>query len=370
MANWPWSELGIRETVDRDEIHAAYRKKIDRLNISSPISAFTRLSEAREKALFLAAQRGVRTSDPAPFEAKANVDPLPEITEDAKPDSEVDQGAVGRVLVAKFPSQGLESARDGGRLSDLATRLDRLRLVIVLVFGAAYLIFKIFNGVFGEARISDWASPRLETREKVMADPETRQRLSAILPELFGPGYSIDDLAGDQRMLVASLANGLGGPFGESDLDNARSNLRTLVVHSRPSMSREMLLDASEVYLVWLKSADRAGDGSCRDVTGHSFYDGLPVLSDTDLDQEQAFLREFARSDAVEFDGDLNNRETPPIPSWAEPQAIAKSGLDAAQLNKALADLTDPNNCKAHIAVLETLLAQPKDAPRDLLEVI
>ncbi|MEL6238414.1 MAG: hypothetical protein AAFQ90_07445, partial [Pseudomonadota bacterium] len=56
--SWPWSALGLSETVDREAIHAAYaarRAELDSANMR--ISAFAELTEAREKALFFAAEK-------------------------------------------------------------------------------------------------------------------------------------------------------------------------------------------------------------------------------------------------------------------------------------------------------------------------
>ncbi|MEO0591870.1 MAG: hypothetical protein AAFZ11_15115 [Pseudomonadota bacterium] len=70
---WPWSALGLEETADREAIHVAYarcRAQLDAENMR--ISAFAELTEAREKALFLAAelrreaQRRGETVSPAP----------------------------------------------------------------------------------------------------------------------------------------------------------------------------------------------------------------------------------------------------------------------------------------------------------------
>ncbi|MEO0641920.1 MAG: hypothetical protein AAFY47_00695 [Pseudomonadota bacterium] len=57
-SSWPWSDLGLGETVDREAIHAAYaarRAELDSANMR--ISAFAELTEAREKALFFAAEK-------------------------------------------------------------------------------------------------------------------------------------------------------------------------------------------------------------------------------------------------------------------------------------------------------------------------
>ncbi|MEM7666920.1 MAG: hypothetical protein AAF250_13770 [Pseudomonadota bacterium] len=54
---WPWSALGIAETVDKAAIRAAYDAKRAELDAEAMrISAFAELTEAREKALFLASE--------------------------------------------------------------------------------------------------------------------------------------------------------------------------------------------------------------------------------------------------------------------------------------------------------------------------
>jgi len=67
---WPWSALGIDPTADRETIYEAYATRKAALDAQvMRVSAFAELSEAREKALFLAAEmrRAVeRGEEPSP----------------------------------------------------------------------------------------------------------------------------------------------------------------------------------------------------------------------------------------------------------------------------------------------------------------
>jgi len=97
---WPWSSLGLAPTSDREAIHTAYtaRKAVLDAQVMR-VSAFAELSEAREKALFLAAEmrRAVKRGEepepvslpspprgvvvaPSPEKAPAEPEPEPEIT--------------------------------------------------------------------------------------------------------------------------------------------------------------------------------------------------------------------------------------------------------------------------------------------------
>jgi hypothetical protein len=85
--DWAWAKLGIASTPDKDAIHAAYAAKRAELDAEAMrISAFAELTEAREKALFLAselqrdAERSGETS--ASREAEPSEEP---VTEEAPP---------------------------------------------------------------------------------------------------------------------------------------------------------------------------------------------------------------------------------------------------------------------------------------------
>ncbi len=84
---WPWAALGLPETVDREAIHAAYaarRAELDSANMR--ISAFAELTEAREKALFLASEKRreaarsgeVKETPPAPPPRAPTAPPAPD----------------------------------------------------------------------------------------------------------------------------------------------------------------------------------------------------------------------------------------------------------------------------------------------------
>ena len=92
---WPWSALGLTETSDREAIHAAYaaRKAVLDAQVMR-VSAFAELSEAREKALFLAAElrrsveRGEAEEPPPPV-----ITPPPPAPAPVPPPVEVDPRA-------------------------------------------------------------------------------------------------------------------------------------------------------------------------------------------------------------------------------------------------------------------------------------
>lgn len=222
--------------------------------------------------------------------------------------------------------------------------------------------------------VSDTLMDALDSKEfgdtelREPEDPALAARAEAIVPDLFGSDYTFEDVrdydAGFARELMAAIAR----QDGPGDLESARVFTRTVIVQSRANMAPDQLLEASDVYLRWLRAAQAQGAGACREVTSHSFYEGVPTLRGEDEEAEQRLLRSLIESVWLEYDGEIHNRELPPPPRWAEVAAAESSGLSPATLRAALGDLTHPERCTAAIHVLDALLARPKIAPATFLE--
>ena len=76
---WAWAKLGIASTSDKDAIHAAYAAKRAELDAEAMrISAFAELTEAREKALFLASELQREAERSGNASAADKVEPIEE----------------------------------------------------------------------------------------------------------------------------------------------------------------------------------------------------------------------------------------------------------------------------------------------------
>ncbi len=83
--DWAWAKLGIAPTCDKDVIHAAYAAKRAQLDAEAMrISAFAELTEAREKALFLASELQREAERSKETNASSDAEPSEEVVvEDA-----------------------------------------------------------------------------------------------------------------------------------------------------------------------------------------------------------------------------------------------------------------------------------------------
>ena len=80
-------------------------------------------------------------------------------------------------------------------------------------------------------------------------------------------------------MSLAGLAQDLGADT--ESFDEARSRLRITILAARRVASREQALGIAELHLAWLLSAREAGAGDCLEVTGKSFFGGVPHMCGT-----------------------------------------------------------------------------------------
>lgn len=340
MRGWPWSELRIGRTSDIDAIQAAYEARLSRLSLSSPPDAFTRLAAARKDAMEDAAGKAVRRQCEPPPMRMARGEPHRLVS-----------------LVERALAKAARSPR--------------------LIAGAGFFILFVLMQVFNpphEAPLppaSDGRDPQEAVRVVIppdpLEDPALLARAEAVVPHLFGEGYGIDWVRARNSAFAGRLLSEAVRGNRESDLDNARSYLRTSVVRSRRELDPAGLRSASGMYLVWLRTAQAEGGDACRDVTGHSFFDGIPHLSEEDRLVEQGFARAWlTMADGAAIFGETSPPDQP-IPPWAMDRVRERTGLAAPEVRAALADYADPRRCRVTIALVEAMLERSEDAPAALL---
>ena len=126
---------------------------------------------------------------------------------------------------------------------------------------------------------SGWPSSALgidETADKDVIRAAYVERRAGL-----GDGGSISAFADltaarEKALFLAGLAQDLR--TGAESFEEARSSLRMTILAARRVASREQALGIAELHLAWLLTARRAGNGDCREVTGKSFFDGVPHM--------------------------------------------------------------------------------------------
>lgn len=413
MADWPWSALGIGETSDKEAIRAAYAARKAELDKAMQISAFARLTEAREKALFLAsemlreAERGHRgpagrpsVVAPPPIADHAPPPVPPEIalpeaeeldpedfkpapadttaleTERPEPEPEPEAGAraqpVSQVPAAEYvdPSFGqpnrivLRRPESSVRSSRSASK-DRTSSGIVVL--ALLLV-----AVFALTEFAEYAADRPDPSERVAQDlqdrasPENLAEADRLLIETFGADATVDYVGEREPGLAAGV---LGEVVrGDDPRFRLREELRVGILSARVIADRETLIAIDRLYLDWLRAARDLGNGNCREVLSRSFFEGIPQLSGETAVRERQVARDLL--DRGWLRPQLEEEEGYTIPEDIAAAVTAETGLSVTEIAQALGDETHPAACDARIAVVEAALADPDEAPTALLRAI
>ncbi|MDP4573661.1 hypothetical protein Q9K02_00730 [Qipengyuania sp. G39] len=409
MAEWPWSALGIGETSDKEAIRTAYAAQKAELNKAMQISAFARLTEAREKALFLASEmlRAAERGDCGPAGRPSVVAPppiadlapppvppeiaLPEAeeldAEDFRPAPvdataletesparapETGSGRIPRLPVAEYVDPSFEQAGRlvVGRPKDVAQssgapskeRTSSGCVVLVLLLVA----------VFAFTEFAEYAADRSDPSERVVQDLQDRAssedlaEADRLLAEALGADATVAYVGEREPRLVAGVLGNI--MRGNDPHFRLREDLRVGILSARDIADRETLIAIDRLYLDWLRAARDSGNGNCREVLSRSFFEGIPQLSGESAVRERQVARDLL--DRGWLRPQLQEEEGYTIPEDIAAAATAETGLSVTEIARALGDETHPAACDARIAVVEAALADPEEAPTALLRAI
>ncbi|MXO60343.1 hypothetical protein GRI89_12420 [Altererythrobacter salegens] len=268
-------------------------------------------------------------------------------------------------------ASGYEPVPSADQFESWTGAIKNFRLAIGIAFFAIYLVISVFRFLSGTE--SGRNGPDGEVHQVVRLEPSGYQspatlpaseEIDPIVSALFGDGYDFDWLLSKDRNFARALVR---EAFYDREpghaVTNARAYLRISIVRTRSRLDPKLSLDAARLYRTWLQVAQNEGNSACRDVTGVSFFDGIPHLDEAQLAREQAFARRW-----VEATGQLpqhwlpGDAPRPALPRETMEQAEAATGFNREEMIAALGSETDARRCPATIALLDALLERPEDA--------
>ena len=383
-ADWPWSVLGIAPTDDKNAIVQAYARQKADLPAAAPISVIAGLTEAREKALFIAAQQHkARSADSYDKSTRQDggsaadrravpsdaASPGPALTGPPQPA----RGAAASVALSSPEPTSIHLPPLASR--HLPSNQRTTTVVGLLVFCSIMLLAWLFLRYVENERvyIEEVGSARPSVdRIGLPDDPTTdfsradMQALDRVVGDLFGADKTYQDLAQEQPFFARRLAADIKA-YPE-DPHAGRSLVRYWIMEQRDQLSREHALAASRLYLDWLIAAEAQGGEWCREVTGRSFFDGVPAVSEDVLTRERSLAWQLAQRDyAILY---RESARPARLPDWARADASVSLGLPSAAIDKALSDETQPQRCAVTIALLRAMLARPQDVSARTLALL
>lgn len=82
---------------------------------------------------------------------------------------------------------------------------------------------------------------------------------------------------------------------------------------------------------------------------------------------ERALLWHLARARLLDPEYTASRDQTMPLPPWAGPAVAQRTGLPAERINAVLKGEETGDTCAVPIALIDTLLSRPDEAPIELL---
>lgn len=312
------------------------------------------------------------TSSPAeePVPQQETVDPRADETADLQPPPADQIRSEGRVRIYA-DRESLQQARSALWLNDDLPRppqpmVPRRRnktfagcIVLVIVAVVALVAIALRTGpIKRDVPINiNMSGP---TPEDV--DP---RKLDAMARELFGSDVGANEVG---RRNMEMFSRIYGAARDEGDIDEARGFLRTAMLDARRGMDPADLDAISRLYLQWLKQAEAEGPGLCREVTGRSFFDGVPHMDTESIEAERALARTLLlERHRLSL---KTTADKPPLPDGLMEAVSRRTGLSANQIDVARRTEADPARCRVTIAILEEMLGGKSEAPRVILETL
>ena len=424
MADWPWSDLGIRETADKEAIREAFALRRAALGAGLPISAYAGLTEAREKALFLASEmqrESQRADRAATSETPTGSASPPEdrnashsfgLSAPTRPSS--DPNSRNSVILKRLsfdepedrpatyvdPSyreetegahayrrtqiaderiefrEALASVRAFAKAQFHAhtSREQRIWLKRIWPLGIlAFLAFTVVSAREDEPVTKLVAQPVAEhcinEGEKTLCFEDTfvsssqlpsGAHLDELTAEIFGPDVSADSVARINPQFYQYMRT----VFAREGVDGMRAELRREALRWRDRLPVGDVIAINRLYLDWLRTSRAAGGSQCLEVATWAFFDGVPAMEEQAIVRERAVMKRLLHNAGVGVRPEIYGRFL--LPDDIAARAGEPLGFTGPQAASALKDAADPANCDVRIELLKIMLDDPSAVSRDL----
>ena len=206
-------------------------------------------------------------------------------------------------------------------------------------------------------------------------DRVPREDLDTIAAETFGTGVAMADVQAADPSL---------NDFLYAVIDRDRTDETSVAVLSERSVQRvrEMTATAMEdaprddlVEILKLRRdllaiAAEAGTPGC---VGFMRGAQLPDLGGLPADlraRERALAWRLAQAMLLDANYTLREGESMPLPGWVGPGVAERTGLSADRINAVLRGEETDDLCAVRIALIDTLLSRPDDAPIELMRIM
>ena len=200
-------------------------------------------------------------------------------------------------------------------------------------------------------------------------------QLDAIAADVFGEGRKMADVQAADPDLHDLLYDGIDRALDRGDSAEEASNqtverVRQLTAFALEDAPREELLAIAEVRRRLFELASEGGTPACLAFITEARLPEVGGLPDGLRDAERVLAWRLAQADLLDPNYSAQEDQRIPLPPWVGPGLAERTGLSPERINAVLQGEETEDFCAVRIALIETLLSRPDEAPEELLRIL
>lgn len=196
-----------------------------------------------------------------------------------------------------------------------------------------------------------------------------------VVAEAFGPGRTMAEIRALDPQLADQIYASVEFDQGEGDAPGKIAQavvvrMRELTALALEDAPRDDLLAILAVRRDLFEVASQGGSPACAALlkTGR-LPDGATVPEDVRT-AERALTWRLAQAKLLDTDFTDSTDKSLPLPDWVGPGIAERTGLPAERINPVLQGEETGDLCAVRIALIDTLLSRPDEAPVELLRIL
>lgn len=211
--------------------------------------------------------------------------------------------------------------------------------------------------------------------EQLPKQAPPRLELDLVVAEAFGPGRTMADVQALDPRLADQIYASVEFDQAEGDAPGKIAQavvirMRELTALALEDAPRDDLLAILAVRRDLFEVASKGGSPACAALlkTGRLPQD-LVVPEDVRT-AERVLTWRLAQAKLLDTDFTDSKGKSLPLPDWVGPGIAERTGLPAERINPVLRGEDTGDLCAVRIALIDTLLSRPGDAPAELLRIL
>lgn len=202
-----------------------------------------------------------------------------------------------------------------------------------------------------------------------------QDKLDQVVAEAFGPGRTMAEVqAADPKLadvIYASIEfDSANGDSIAKVEDAVVVRMRELAALALDDAPKDDVLAILAVRRDLFEVAREAGTPACAALLKTARLPEGAVVPESVREKERALTWRLAQTKLLDTEWTASEDKSLPLPGWVGPGVVQRTGLSVDRINAVLKGEETQDLCAVRIALIDTLLSRPDDAPLELLRIM